>query len=132
LDAELTKLGFSSSQADPGLYIQTAEAGDTSCYLMVYVDDILIASGDKKLIKKVKEQLMTAYDARDMGDAASYLGMKITRDRGNRTIQLSQALMTKNLIDKLKMEDSKTKSVPLGLNIKLSAEEGDPLDTDKY
>jgi hypothetical protein len=130
LDAELTKLGFTSSMSDPGLYIHTSES--TRVYLMIYVDDILIASNDKDLIRDLKQELMTTFDARDMGDVESYLGMKIVRDRGSRIIKLSQGLMTKNLVEKYGMEDSKTKSTPLGLNIKLTADEGEPLDTDIY
>lgn len=30
------------------------------------------------------------------------------------------------------MEESKTKTTPLSLNIKLTAEEGEPLDTEKH
>jgi hypothetical protein len=99
---------------------------------MIYVDDILIASNDKDLIRDLKQELMTTFDARDMGDVESYLGMKIVRDRASRIIKLSQGLMTKNLVEKYGMEDSKTKSTPLGLNIKLTADEGEPLDTDIY
>jgi transposase InsO family protein len=130
LDSELLNLGFTSSASDPGLYIQTEE--NNRIFLMVYVDDILIASDNLDLIEAIKGKLMTAFDARDMGDAGAYLGMKIARDRGSRTIKLSQGLMIKNMIDKYGLEDGKTRTVPIGLNIKLAAEEGEPLDTSKY
>lgn len=77
LDSELLNLGFTSSASDPGLYIQTEE--NNMIFLMVYVDDILIASDNLDLIEAIKGKLMTAFDARDMGDAGAYLGMKIAR-----------------------------------------------------
>jgi hypothetical protein len=130
LDAELHNIGFTPSAADPGLYISTKD--NNRAYLMVYVDDILIASASKSLINTVKTKLSSAFDARDMGAATAYLGMKIERDRGSRKIKLTQTLMTQELVAKYNMEDCKTKATPLSPSIKLSAEEGDPLDTDKF
>ena len=46
-------------------------------------------------INKVKAKVMTSFEARRLlGEAKHYLGIKITRDRGSRTIELSQELMT--------------------------------------
>jgi len=96
LDAELTKFEFALSAAGPG-FSETAEDGIFSgkggkAYHMVYVDDILIASNSKKLIKMIKQQLTGSFDARDMGEAKAYLGMNIERDREAKTIRLSQSL----------------------------------------
>jgi hypothetical protein len=131
LNEELNRIGFTASVADPGLYVYTKDSGSTA-HIMVYVDDLLIASSDKKLIGHIKQQLMTAFDARDMGAATAYLGMKIERDRGSRTLKLSQTLMAEELVKKYNMQDSKGKTTPGSLNIKLTAEEGDPLDTEKF
>jgi hypothetical protein len=131
LNEELNRVGFTASVADPGLYVYTKDSGSTA-HIMVYVDDLLIASSDKKLIGHIKQQLMTAFDARDMGAATAYLGMKIERDRGSRTLKLSQTLMAEELVKKYNMQDSKGKTTPGSLNIKLTAEEGDPLDTEKF
>jgi ribonuclease HI len=130
LDAELHNIGFTPSAADPGLYISTKD--NNRAYLMVYVDDILIASSSKSLINTVKTKLSSIFDARDMGAATAYLGMKIERDRGSRKIKLTQTLMTQELVAKYNMDDCKTKATPLSPSIKLSAEDGDPLDTDKF
>ncbi|XP_056852246.1 secreted RxLR effector protein 161-like [Raphanus sativus] len=50
-------------------------------YLLLYVDDMLIASGNKKVIKNLKEKLSGEFEMKDMGKASRILGMDITRDR---------------------------------------------------
>jgi hypothetical protein len=130
LDTELCSIGFSVSAADPGLYIYTKDS--SRAYLMVYVDDLLIAAHDPQLISHIKKKLTAVFDARDMGAAKAYLGMRIERDRGSGQIKLSQTAMTLDLVQKYGMEESKIKTTPLSLNIKLTAEEGEPLDTEKH
>ena len=68
---------------------------------------------------------MASFDARDLGEASTYLGMNIFRDRGSGTIKLSQPRMIHDLITKFGLEDGKIRSVPLSPSIKLSKDEGD-------
>ena len=130
LHKELESYGYKTSEADPGLYYYRGKTADI--YLLIYVDDILIASTDINLINSTKGRLMTTFDARDLGDASTYLGMTITRDRGSGTIKLNQPRMTTDLITKFGMDDSKNRSIPLSPSIKFSKDEGEPLDTSKY
>ncbi|KAG8473058.1 hypothetical protein CXB51_035009 [Gossypium anomalum] len=50
-------------------------------YLLLYVDDILIAAKDKGEIRKVKAQLNEEFKMRDFGPAKKILGMEILRDK---------------------------------------------------
>ena len=65
---------------------------------------------------------MSSFEARDLGEAVSYLGITISRDRANRQIKISHERMIADLLDKYNMKDSKTKSIPLSPAIKLSKE----------
>ena len=49
--------------------------------LSLYVDDILIAINDKKLIDVTKKWLLSNFEMKDMGEATYVLGVKILRDR---------------------------------------------------
>jgi hypothetical protein len=49
----------------------------------VYVDDILLVSSSIQLINSIKQRIMAAFDARDLGEAVSFLGINILRDRGS-------------------------------------------------
>lgn len=130
LDKELALLGFTSAAADPSLYVRHDK--DASTYLLIYVDDILIAAPDLGRINSVKTGLMSSFDAHDMGEATFYLGMSIERDRAARTIKLSQQRMTQDLVAKYAMGDCKPKSTPLTAGVVLSTSEGEPLDTDQF
>ena len=48
--------------------------------LSLYVNDILIAGNDKKLIDVTKNWLSSNFEMKDMGEASYVLGVKILRD----------------------------------------------------
>ena len=50
-------------------------------YLVLYVDDMLIASKNVEEIEKLKTQLNQEFEMKDLGEAKNILGMEITRDR---------------------------------------------------
>lgn len=129
-DRELAGLGFRSSDADPSLYIRDDK--DFSSHLLVYVDDILIVSKTLDRINEIKQSLMGAFDARDLGEANLFLGMTIVRDRPNHTIKLGQQRAITDLLAKYNMSDCKSKSVPIGAGVQLAAGDSDPIDTNTY
>ena len=50
-------------------------------YLLLYVDDMLIAARNKTHVQKLKAQLKKEFDMKDLGEAKKILGMEISRDR---------------------------------------------------
>lgn len=130
LHTALTDLGFEASAADPGFYTNNTGNGHR-IYLLAYVDDLLISSDSLAAVEELKEKLKQQFDARDLGEAEHYLGIKIQRNRGSRTVMLSQGLMATELVAKYGLQDGKTKTTPLTPSIRLTRE-GDPLDTDTY
>jgi hypothetical protein len=132
LKSELQAYGFTESNADPGLFIWDDDITGTSNYILVYVDDLLIAAKDLDVAKTIKRKIMTSFEARDLGEAKTFLGMTITRDRANRTLKLDQERMTTQLITKYGLSDAKIKSIPLSPSTKLSKDEGEPLSTSAY
>ncbi|GJW76790.1 retrovirus-related pol polyprotein from transposon TNT 1-94 [Tanacetum coccineum] len=50
-------------------------------YLLLYVDDMLVAAKDMEEVKKLKILLNTEFDMKDLGVARKILGMEIIRDR---------------------------------------------------
>ena len=130
LHQELETFGFKASEADPSLY--TCSDNETACYLLVYVDDILIAAKDITTVTDVKKKLLATFDGRDLGEATTYLGMNILRGRGSQTIKISQHRMITDLTAKFGMEDSNTRTIPLSPAIKLTKDEGDQLDKTTY
>ena len=130
LKEELEVCGFCESAADPGLFIHQGKTG--TVYLLVYVDDILIAAKDISAVEWAKDKVKGAFDARDLAEAKLYLNMTIERDRARSTLKLGQERMVTQLLAKYGLEEAKTKAVPLDASIKLIKDDGEPLNQDKY
>ena len=128
MKAELEAEGYNVSAADPGLFIKP---GPEPVYLLTYVDDMLTISKRTAVVEEAKAKIMSAFEARDMGEASTFLGMDIHRDRAARTIALTQNRLTRDLISKFGMEECKPLSVPLSPATKLT-KNGEPLDTNIY
>ena len=131
LKQELEHMGFTASEADPGLY--TAHFKHTSIYLLVYVDDILIAAKTQEAIDHVKARLTDACDVRDLGPAKYFLGMSLDRDRKSQTLKITQERLATELVHRHGLIQGETKSVPMSPAIKLTQpEEGSILDKEKF
>lgn len=130
LNKELEDLGFIPSIADPGLF--TLVNKTSTIYVLIYVDDILIAGKDNETVENIKEAILTKFEGRDLGDVTSFLGINISRDRSRGEIKLDQAGMIKAIIQEFKLEDAKTRAVPLTASVKLSKNGGEELDKTAY
>ena len=50
-------------------------------FLILYVDDILLASSDVNLLQEMKKFLSSNFDMKYLGEASFVLGIEIHRDR---------------------------------------------------
>jgi hypothetical protein len=125
LDAELITEGYVASNADASLYTHPA----LESFILIYVDDILIITKDAELANDTKRWLMSKFDARDLGEASYYLGIKLTRNREHKTIKLTNEKMITELAFKYDLTDAKPRDIPMSLGMRLTKDEGDPLDT---
>ena len=64
--------------------------GSKICFLVLYVDDILLATNGKGLLYEVKQFLSNNFDMKDMGEASYVLGIKIHKERSRGILCLSQ------------------------------------------
>ena len=75
----MLKDGFTMMEEDNCVYIK--RSNNHFIILSLYVDDILIAGNDKKLIDVTKKWLSSNLKIKEMGEASYVLGVKILRDR---------------------------------------------------
>jgi len=68
----------SRSSYDNCVYFQKTSDG-SFIYLLLYVDDMLIAARDKSLVNKLKTQLSSEFDMKDLGPAKIILGIEINK-----------------------------------------------------
>ena len=131
LKTELESMGFTASDADPGLY--TANLKDGKVFILVYVDDILVVGKTMDSINHVKSRLEGVFDVRDLGEASYFLSINIIRDRPSRYLQINQQRMTTQLVEKYGLKEGKIKTVPMSPDIKLvQATEDNLLDKELF
>ena len=65
-------------------------SGSKICYLVLYMDDILLATNDVGTLYEVKQFLSKSFDMKDMGEASYVIGIKIPRERSRGILGLSQ------------------------------------------
>ncbi|KAH9696084.1 hypothetical protein KPL71_023037 [Citrus sinensis] len=110
---------FTRSGHDHCVYFRRLPDG-VFIYLLLYVDDMLIASKNKDDIEILKKQLASEFEMKDLGDAQRILGMEIRRDKKNVSVWLTQKSYLKKVLERFGMDD-KTKPVctPLAPHFKL-------------
>jgi len=120
-DKFMIEHGYTRSQFDNYVYFRKLFNG-SFIYLLLYVDDVLITLKSKVEIDKLKAQLRTEFEMKDLGKAKKILGMEIQRDRRKGTVYLTQTQYLKKILQRFGV-DGKTKpvSTPLAPHFKLSA-----------
>jgi len=74
-DEVIKKSGFVENVVDNCIYIKIK--GSSFIILVLYVDDILLASSDKNLLYETKGFLSSNFDMKDLGDASYILDIEI-------------------------------------------------------
>lgn len=67
-DDHVLRNGFVRSKYDECVYIKKKK-GVAVAYLLLYVDDMLVAGASKQEVQKVKDDLSSAFDMKDLGGA---------------------------------------------------------------
>jgi hypothetical protein len=122
LKAILREMGLKVTYSDESLYILRSPDGSVT-YLLVYVDDLLIA-GPKKTVYPLKDKLSERLDIHDLGDVRHFLGMEISRNRDKGTLWLAQQQNAKGVLEKFGMQDAKPRKTPMDANLPLQAFDG--------
>lgn len=65
-------------------------SGSKFLFLVLYVDDILLASSDLGLLHDTKAFLIRNFEMKDMGEALYVIGIEIHRDISRGILGLSQ------------------------------------------
>jgi hypothetical protein len=120
-DSFMLSIRFCRSEYDSCVYYKKLQ-DKSFMYLLIYVDDMLVAASNKEEIKKVKEQLSSEFEMKDLGTTKRILGMEIKRDRPNEKLYLSQRNFVEKVLNRFNMKDAKFVSTHLATKFKLSKE----------
>jgi hypothetical protein len=87
-DETIRNFGFKENEKNN--YIYEKFRNKKFIFLILYVDDILLASSYVSLLLETKRFLSSNFDMKDLGVASSILGIEIHQDRRNGLLGLSQ------------------------------------------
>ena len=87
-DEVIIRNGFIENVVDRCIYMKVNES--SFIFLVLYVDDILLATNDTYLLAETKQMLCNHFDMKDLGGTSFVLGIKIVRHMTNHMLQLSQ------------------------------------------
>ena len=122
-------MGFIQSKADYSLF--TRQQGESFIALLIYVDDVLIASNDKEQVDQFNLLLDQRFKLKYLGDLKYFLDLEVARiDKG---VALCQRKYTLEVLSDAGLLGCKPSRVPMEQNLKLSKYDGELLnDPSKY
>lgn len=101
----LANLGFSVSQADPGVfYINISE---NILILAVHVVDCMFTGSSSLLVMQYKSKINDCYTLTNLGPLHWLLSIKVVRDRAKHTISLSQTAYINSILSRFTLVDMK-------------------------
>lgn len=101
------------------VYLRNEPSG-AFIYLLLYVDDMLIASSDFNAINQSKKHLISEFEMKDLGATRRILGMEIERDTYKGVLFVNQASYIEKVIRRFNMLDAETVTTSIVGPFKLS------------
>lgn len=118
LSNSLQESGLIVSDNDRSLWMSKSSP---KVYLLHWVDDLIMASASKPKLEDTKAGILSKFKGRDLGDANTYLNIKIARNRTAGTLTLSTPSHITKLLHKFNLSECKTRDIPLATGADLSA-----------
>ena len=127
----LISSGFHRSRNDYCLFVRKDADGIFS-YVLVWVDDIIVAGASNEIIDEIKSLLEKNFKMDDRVELHWFLGMRILRSEDGITVDQEKYIA--NVLKQFNMSDSKPKVTPAEVNLKLVKDDGEHqlVDTKLY
>jgi hypothetical protein len=109
LSDKLQSLGFLPSKDDISLFHY--HKGSTTMFLLVYVDDIIVASSSNVAVEALLSNLKSDFALKDLGPLSYFLGIEVTQVADG--ICLSQTKYTSDLLQHTGMLSYKPAPTPI-------------------
>jgi hypothetical protein len=126
----IEQLKYRSCLSDPCLFYRKSKLNNLML-LYLFVDDFQSSYHitDLSQWNEVKYKLIQQFNTKDLGPSKWILGMRITRDRKNKTIKLDQELYITKLIEKHGYKNCITKPTP---EVELNGSNTKSVDVQRY
>jgi hypothetical protein len=125
----LFEKGFEMGKVDQTLFL--LRQGRDILIMQVYVDDIVFGGLSNSLVARFAEDMSWEFEMSMMGKLQFFLGLQIKQSKEGTFVH--QAKYTKDIVRKLKMEESNAMATPMSTTTALDAdEEGEHVDQKEY
>eukprot|EP00168_Porphyra_purpurea_P003952 TRINITY_DN1457_c0_g1_i3.p1 TRINITY_DN1457_c0_g1~~TRINITY_DN1457_c0_g1_i3.p1 ORF type:complete len:899 (+),score=181.15 TRINITY_DN1457_c0_g1_i3:879-3575(+) len=125
LVAALMAGGLRATNSDPCLFVGWVE--ECTCFVLVYVDDLLLASASPKAVERSKDYIRQTFKSREMGEPSFFLGMHIQRDLETEVLRLGQRQYVTDILARFNMSDANATHLPMVVGSRLQ-KDGKELD----
>ena len=119
----MIQLGFTQSKSDYSLI--TRQQNKSFIVLLVYVDDVLIASNDQEEVNRFIMMLDQKFKIKDLGDLMFFLDLEMARSE--KGVVLCQRKYALEVLEDAGLLCCKPVKTPMEQNVKLSKYGGDVL-----
>ena len=137
LDDYFLKEGFERTSTDHSVYVKRNDL--VTMIVAIWVDDLVLVCKDLAVLLQFKSSIAKVFEMKDLGEVAHLLGIQVVRDRGAKSITLSQTNYLSVVLERFNMQDCNGTTIPLDPNLKLSRgdepksiEEGDAMSLVPY
>ncbi|RDX81853.1 hypothetical protein CR513_37428, partial [Mucuna pruriens] len=114
----ISSCGFQENVVDDCIYHKFS--GNKYIFLLLYVDDILLASSDTGLLYETKIFLTKNFEMKDLGEAYFVLGIQILKYRSQDIPRLSQENYINKVLDRFDMKGGKSENTLIAKGDKFS------------
>nr|GEX89005.1 putative zinc finger, CCHC-type [Tanacetum cinerariifolium] len=110
-DEVMKEHNFIKNQVDQCVYLKMS--GSNFIILVLYVDDIVLASNNIDLLHESKHFLSKNFDMKDLGEISYVIGIETHRDRANRKLELSQKAYIESVLNRFNMKHRSATFAPI-------------------
>ena len=114
----IVSFGFKENTVDRCIYLKVS--GSKFIFLILYVDDILLATNDLHLLYETKRFLSNNFEMKDMGETTYVIGIEIFRNRSQGMLGLSQKSYIYKVLERFRMQNCSASPVPIQKGDKFS------------
>jgi len=100
-------------------------------FLTLYVDDILLAGNNLKMIETTKKWMSSVFEMKDMGEARHILGLEIIRIRPKKLLGISQGAYIRKVLERFRMHYTKPVETPVDKGLTFSLDQCPKTDNEK-
>ena len=104
---------FSQLVSYPCVYVKHFESDVV--IILIWVDDIILASSSESLLTEVKENLKSKFHMKDLGALSWFLGINFDFNEG--TITMDQRKYIERVLTKFNMSDCKPRTTPCEMGV---------------